>query len=95
MAVSAKKATGKIKATWYCMTGRSRCTVRHPGGFFAAASRDLHLNGKMINVCYLGNCVKVKVIDCLCSRAGGLDLYSDAFKVLAPLSVGVIMVTIE
>ena len=32
--------------------------------------------------------VRVKVVDCLCSRAGGLDLYAAAFSRLAPLSVG-------
>lgn len=86
-------AMSGIIATWYCLPGRSRCTVGYPASCLcAAASRDLHLRGKRITVTYRGRSVTVKVIDCLCSRAGGLDLYASAWVRLAPLGLGEITV---
>jgi hypothetical protein len=56
----------------------------------AAASRDLHWRGKHVRVSYGGRSVVVVIIDCLCSRSGGLDLYGSAYARLAPLSSGII-----
>lgn len=88
-----------VLATWYCLAGRSRCHHSYPDGpnaFYAAVSRDLgYLRGRVIHVTYMGRSVDVRAIDCLCSRSGGIDLYADAFRVLAPLSRGKIEVTIS
>lgn len=86
-------------ASWYCLQGRSRCTSGYPGGLYAAVRRDLlWLRGKTINVCQSGTrrCVKVVVIDCNCGpHANVIDLYSDAFRRLAPLSRGRLDVTLR
>lgn len=88
--------------TWYCRPGVSRCTRGYPGGMFAAVRRDLlYLRGTRVAACVPNSstaparCVIVKVIDCNCGPAAGpIDLYSDAFQMLAPLSRGRIKVTI-
>lgn len=49
----------------------------------------------MLTVCSGTKCVKVDVVDCLCSRKGGIDLYADAFERLAALSAGVLRVNIR
>lgn len=85
-------------ASWYCLPGVSRCTYTHSGGNYAAIRRDLlFLRGEYINVCAnSGSCVRVQIIDCNCgSNANLIDLYSDAFRQLAPLSAGVVKVYIE
>lgn len=84
-------------ASWYCLPGRSRCTYTHSGGMYAAIRKDLlHLRGKRINVCAGKDCIVVTVIDCNCgSNANLIDLYSDAFRKLAPLSQGTVKVTIS
>lgn len=86
----------KGQASWYCKTGVSRCTRNHPGGMYAAIRRDLlYLRGKTIKVCDSNNCVYVTIIDCNCGpRANLIDLYSDAYRKLAPLSTGRINVRI-
>jgi hypothetical protein len=85
-----------VRATYYCLTGISRCTRNHPGGYYAAISPDLSfLRGKTITVSYEGRSVRVTVIDCDCQAHHAIDLYSDAFRVLAPLSRGVLSVTIR
>lgn len=93
------KPTGKSLsgiASWYCKAGTSRCTRGHSGGLYAAIRRDLlFLRGKVISVCS-SKCIHVKVIDCNCGvHANLIDLYSDAFRLLAPLSAGRIRVTIH
>jgi expansin (peptidoglycan-binding protein) len=54
-----------------------------------------YLRGKDVSVCYGASCVVVRVIDCDCQAINAIDLYSDAFMVLAPLSRGRIPVTIR
>lgn len=85
------------QASWYCKTGVSICTRNHPGGFYAAIRRDLlFLRGKRIKVCDSNNCITVTIIDCNCGpRANLIDLYSDAYRRLAPLSTGRINVVIK
>jgi len=84
-----------IRATWYCGHG-SRCTVGHPGGLYAAISPDLAAwTGHIVRVRYGGSYVDVRVIDCNCRTEHAIDLYSEAFQRLAPLSVGEITVTLE
>lgn len=88
-----------VAATWYCLAGVSRCTVGHPdvGGdqLYAAISPDLsYMRGRLVQVCRAGSCIRVRVIDCNCQAVHAIDLYSDAFKHLAPLSAGRIWVTL-
>lgn len=85
-------------ASWYCLAGVSRCTYTHSGGNYAAIRRDLlFLRGDTIGVCTdPRNCIRVTIIDCNCGpNANLIDLYSDAFRQLAPLSVGKVRVYIE
>jgi hypothetical protein len=83
-------------ATWYCLAGRSRCSVGRTGGLYAAISPDLDfLRGRVISVCSGASCVVVTVIDCNCQATRAVDLYADAFRVLAPLSAGRLRVTIR
>jgi len=83
-------------ASWYCLPGTSACTRGHSGGLYAAIRRDLlFLRGRTITVSSGGNSIYVKVIDCNCGpNANIIDLYSDAFRKLAPLSRGRIKVTV-
>lgn len=83
-------------ASWYCGHG-SRCTRGHPSGLYAAIRRDLlSLRGRFVTVSSGGRSVRVQIIDCNCgSHANLIDLYSDAFERLAPLSKGRIKVTIR
>lgn len=82
-------------ASWYC---GSRCTVGYPGGMYAAAGSELRhpgWRGSRVQVCSGGRCVVVTLVDwCACAGARIIDLYSDAFRQLAPLSRGVIPVTV-
>ena len=82
----------QARATWYC---GSTCTRGYPSGLYAAISPDLRYLGPYLVVSYNGRSVAVTVIDCLCSRMGGIDLYAAAFSQLAPLSRGVLSVTIS
>ena len=82
-------------ATWYCGNG-SRCTRGHPGGLYAAIRRDLlYLRGQRVTVVSGSRRVTVTIIDCNCGpNANIIDLYTDAFDDLAPLSRGRIPVTL-
>lgn len=84
------------QASWYCRSGVSICTRGHPGGLYAAIRRDLlYLRGRSISVCTSSKCIRVTVIDCNCgTHANLIDLYSDAYRRLAPLSSGRINVRI-
>jgi len=85
-------------ASWYCHTGVSRCTIGHPGGYYAAIRRDLlELRGKRVLVCAgKGNCVRVTIIDCNCGENANLiDLYWDAFNAISDPSLGRIKVTLK
>jgi len=84
-------------ASWYCLSGVSRCTRGHPSGLYAAIRRDLlQHRGDRARVCVsVSRCVVAVVIDCNCGRNANLiDLYADAFRVLAPLSRGRLAVTL-
>ena len=103
-ATPAASMSGNITgvASWYCRPGVSRCTRGHPGGLYAAIRRDLlALRGERVTVCRADQpsvCVVVTIIDCNCGPDANLiDLYSDAYVMLAPLSTGVVrvMVTYE
>lgn len=49
-----------------------------------------------MKVCGNGNCVTVTLIDwCACGGNRIIDLYSDAFRRLAPLSQGTIKVSVS
>lgn len=86
-------------ATWYCLPGRSACTVGFASsGAFAAAGAPLRRalgsswRGRLVTVC-TPDCIQprvsvaVRLIDvCVCERV--LDLYASAFGQLAGLSTG-------
>jgi rare lipoprotein A (peptidoglycan hydrolase) len=86
-------------ATWYCKTGTSVCASGYPGGMYAAAGPGLRVGswrGRVVLVCGGGACISVKLIDwCACGNGHLIDLYSDAFRRLAPLSSGAIHVTVS
>jgi hypothetical protein len=86
-------------ATWYCKTGVSACHYQYPGGMYAAAGPGIRIGnwrGRTVRVCGNGRCVTVKLIDwCACPGSRIIDLYSDAFQRLAPLSSGTVKVTVS
>jgi hypothetical protein len=89
-------------ATWYCLPGVSACMAIHPtGGMYAAAGPALraalgsHWRGRVVTVCG-SRCVRVTLADwCACGGGHTIDLYSDAFRQIAPLSSGVVGVVIR
>ncbi len=86
-------------ASWYCLPGVSACTSGYPGGLYAAAGSELRIGrwrGRTVRVCGNGHCVYVRLIDtCACGGSRIIDLYSDAFRRLAPLSKGSLLVTVS
>ena len=86
-------------ATWYCLTGTSACHRSASGGMYAAAGSELRTKGwrgSKVRVCTPDRCVTVTLIDwCACKGDRVIDLYSDAFRELAPLSRGVLRVTVS
>ena len=86
-------------ATWYCKTGSSVCASGYPGGMYAAAGPELRVGawrGRIVRACGGGRCVVVKLIDwCACGGSHVIDLYSDAFRRLAPLNAGALKVTVS
>lgn len=101
--LSSVRTTGRMArgvASWYCVSGVSRCTRGHPDGsrsYYAAIRRNmLFLRGRTIAVCVAKDCIPVRIIDCNCgSHANLIDLYGDAFKHFYPLSKGKFNVTIK
>jgi hypothetical protein len=87
------------RASWYCLPGTSACQFQHSGGMYAAAGGEIRIGnwrGRTVSVCGNGRCISVKLIDwCACGGPRIIDLYSDAFKRLAPLNSGVINVTVS
>jgi rare lipoprotein A (peptidoglycan hydrolase) len=101
-AVPRPKLTGHRVAgssTWYCRPGVSACHHAYSGGLYAAAGSELRIGawrGRQVKVCAGGDCVWVRLIDtCACGGARIIDLYSDAFRRLAPLDSGVLRVTVS
>jgi rare lipoprotein A (peptidoglycan hydrolase) len=86
-------------ATWYCKSGTSACAAGYPGGMYAAAGPELRIGawrGRVVKVCGSGACILVKLIDwCACGGSHVIDLYSDAFRRLTPLSSGAVKVTVS
>lgn len=95
--LTGKHASGS--ATWYCKTGVSVCHHSYPGGMYAAAGPELRVGawrGRTVQVCGGGHCIYVKLIDwCACGGSHIIDLYSDAFRQLAPLNAGALRVTVR
>ena len=85
-------------ASWYCSSS-SACTRGYPGGLYAAAGPKLRVGdwrGRTVTVSSGGRSVKVRLVDwCQCYGRRVIDLYSDAFRQLAPTSAGVIRVTVS
>jgi hypothetical protein len=83
-------------ATYYCLPRVSRCTVGWPASCLCAAiSPDLRRwAGSWVRVIVRGRSVRVRVIDCNCQAVRGIDLYAAAFRILAPLAVGRMVVTL-
>ena len=86
-------------ASWYCKAGVSACHNAYPSGLYAAAGPALRVGdwrGRTVTVCGSGSCVNVKLIDwCACGSGRVIDLYSDAFSRLAPLSSGTLSVRVS
>ena len=90
------------QASWYCRPGVSRCT-RGFGwrGHYAAACAPLRRllgsgwRGRTVLVSRGGLTVRVRLIDHCRSNRRLVDLYGSVFDDFAPLSVGVIRVTIR
>ena len=86
-------------ASWYCQPGVSACHYQYSGGFYAAAGPALRVGdwrGRAVRVCGGGGCVTVRLIDwCQCYGTRVIDLYSDAFRQIAPLSSGTTRVTVS
>jgi hypothetical protein len=85
-------------ATWYCRPGISECHYGYSGGLYAAAGSELRVGdwrGRTVLACAGGRCVRVKLIDwCACEGARVIDLYSDAYRRLAPLSTGTVRIAV-
>ena len=86
-------------ASWYCLPGTSACHYAYSGGMYAAAGPELRKGdwrGRRVTVCNGGDCIRVTLIDwCGCPGNRVIDLYSDAYRRLAPLSSGTIPVTVR
>ena len=80
------------EASWYCVSGRSRCPYFAHGGLFAAAGPALRVGnwrGRYVTVWYGKAHVTVQLIDsCGLGCVVTIDLFGDAFAQLAPLSAG-------
>lgn len=97
--VSTKRVTGA--ATWFCLPGRSACTVGYPAsGAYAAAGPRLRSaigpswRGRTVTVC-TPDCIaprvtaSVRLVDwCACPGDHLIDLYASVFGALAPLTAG-------
>ena len=85
------------RAAWYCQNG-SGCPAGYSGGLFAAAGEALRVGnwrGRTVSVCGAGNCVNVTLVDwCACGGSRVIDLFSDAYRRLAPLSSGTVAVRV-
>jgi len=83
-------------ATWYC---GSICTRGYPSGLYAAAGSELRTGdwrGRRVRVTVGGRSVVVTLVDwCACRGERVIDLYAGAFRRLAPLSRGVVGVTVS
>jgi len=89
-------------ATWFCLAGRSPCTRGYPDGLYAAAGPALRAwlgadwRGQQVTVTADGRSVVVTLVDwCRCGGGRIIDLYAAAFRTLAPLSRGVLRVTLS
>ena len=84
--------------SWYCSPPRSPCTRGVPASTLAAAAgpalRVGAWRGRVVTVEANGRSVRVRLVD-WCACPGRLvDLYAAAFARLAPLSRGVVTVTV-
>ena len=94
---AAGQALRGIRMTWYCLPGISRCTAGYPADCrCVAVSPDLaELRGQHVSICRGPTCVEVLVVDCTCQAVRSVDAYASVFRLLAPLSRGVIEVRME
>lgn len=98
-----KVPRGRIRArgaaTWYCVPGVSACHRDYSSGLYAAAGAELRVGdwrGRKVAVCAGDRCVRVTLVDwCACVGDRVIDLYGDAFRRLAPLSEGVLRVSVR
>ena len=101
-ALARSRPTLSGQATWYCRPHRSACTRGFPSwGHYAAACAPLRRllgsawRGRTVSVSRGGLTVRVRLIDHCRSNRRLVDLYGSVFDDFAPLSVGVIRVTIR
>lgn len=86
-------------ASWFCRPGVSRCTRGYPAsGAFAAAGPALRVGdwrGRIVTVRSGGRSIRVRLTDwCACGGGKVIDLYASQFQKLAPLSRGIIRVSV-
>jgi len=95
--VSNKAHAVRGMASWYCLRGISICPYSHSSGMYAAAGPALRVGdwrGRVIQVC-TSRCINVTLVDwCACPNRV-IDLFGDAFRRLAPLSTGIVPVTVR
>lgn len=103
--VTADKAVGHLSGTasWYCLPGRSACTVGYPAsGPYAAAGPTIRAalgpdwRGRTVVVATGHADVVVTLVDwCSCPNGRLLDLYASVYGQLDSLSSGLLDVTVE
>ena len=75
------------------------CASGYPGGMYAAAGPELRVGawrGRIVRVCGGGRCIAVKLSTGAPAAASHvIDLYSDAFRRLAPLNAAPLKVTVS
>ena len=99
---SARKITSgywaRTSAISHCQNG-SGCPAGYSGGLYAAAGAALRVGdwrGRTVSVCGAGNCVNVTLVDwCACGGSRVIDLFSDAYRRVAPLSSGTVSVRVS
>jgi hypothetical protein len=80
-------------ASWYC------CTAHYGDGLYAAAGRALRAflgpkwRGMRVRVC-AASCIVVRLVDWMANPKALIDLEPAAFRLLAPLSRGLITVRV-
>ena len=85
-------------ATFYCQPSRSACTRGYPAsGPYAAAGPALRVGkwrGRWVTVRASGRAIRVRLVDWCACPGRLIDLYGSQFSRLAPLSRGVLRVSV-
>lgn len=89
-------------SSWFCLSGRSACTRGYPDSCLCAAAGPAiraalgNWQGQWVTVRTTRAEVRVRLVDwCQCYGVRLIDLFSYPFSMLAPLSAGLIDITVE